>query len=281
MRMGDASGRLNKPYVANPRLDLWMAFHDALPQQHANLSEVDVEMSLGTSGEGNECPNVVPGSNVQGVDYLQRMLSAVFVFVPHGDSRWNLRTVEVLSVGAVPVFVADGMTLPFEQVIPWGEFAVRIPECVAATRHAATILQRLRLSRSELKYRSALAFAIYQTYLSTPEQRVRSLMASVGRIRSNSSAPITGLDWPSSCPDAPLVGSPVRIAGLDSVSASPPGTSSSDATPTAAAIPAATGVVKSFDPSTSKYLVRLEGRSGAGSEVLAGLGQVSPAATPG
>ena len=99
---------------------------------------------------------MVPGSNVHGVDYLQRMLSTVFVFIPHGDSRWNLRTVEVLSVGAVPVFVADGMTLPFEQVIPWGEFAVRIPECVAATRHAATILQRLRLSRSELKYRSAL-----------------------------------------------------------------------------------------------------------------------------
>ena len=265
MRVGGA-GPNHVPYVAHPRHDLWMAFHDARPHSYGNLSGVDVEMKLGPDRE--ECPNVVPGSNFDGVDYLQRMLSTVFVFILHGDSRWNLRTAEVLSTGAIPVIVSDGMTLPFEQLIPWGELTVRIPECLVATRHAATILQRLQLSLAEMKHRSALAFAVYRTYFSTRERRVRSLMASVGRIRSNSSAPITGLDWRSGCPDAPLVGSPVRVVGLDSVSgSSPPG-----ATPTQEAM--AKGVVRSFDLLTSKYLVRLESRSGGGEDVLADLGQV-------
>ena len=258
------------PYVAHPRHDLWMAFHDARPHSYGNLSGVDVEMRLGP--DRGECPNVMPGPNFDGVDYLQRMLSTVFVFILHGDSRWNLRTAEVLSTGAIPVVVSDGMTLPFEQVIPWGEFAVRIPECVVATRHAATILQRLQLSLAEMKYRSEMAFAVYQTYFSTRERRVRSLMASVGRIRSDSSAPITGLDWRSGCPDAPLVGSPVRVVGLDSVSGGPSGGDPSGGGPAPAA--GATGVAQSFDPSTSKYLVRLEGRSGASAEVLADPEQV-------
>lgn len=48
--------------------------------------------------------------------YFNAMANAWFGWCPHGDQRWNLRFLELLTAGAVPVVVADGLTLPFEQV---------------------------------------------------------------------------------------------------------------------------------------------------------------------
>jgi hypothetical protein len=48
--------------------------------------------------------------------YFAAMANAWFGWCPHGDQRWNLRFLELLTAGAVPVVVADGLLLPFDQV---------------------------------------------------------------------------------------------------------------------------------------------------------------------
>ena len=50
------------------------------------------------------------------------MANAWFGWCPHGDQRWNLRFLELLTAGTVPVVVADGLTLPFEMVREWERF---------------------------------------------------------------------------------------------------------------------------------------------------------------
>jgi hypothetical protein len=48
------------------------------------------------------------------------------VKVPHGHGRWNHRFSEVIAAGAIPVVIADGLILPFSQLIDWRHAAVRV-----------------------------------------------------------------------------------------------------------------------------------------------------------
>jgi len=143
--------------------------------------------------------------------YFEAMADAWFGLCPHGDQRWNLRFLEVLSAGSIPVVMADGLGLPFSQVIAWDEIAVRIDEAIVDTRDPDKILAPLRsiaagrdnghpLAFSEssprtprkgrihekwdgveaLRRRSALGLAVFQTYFSGPDERARGVVASLG-----------------------------------------------------------------------------------------------------
>lgn len=70
-------------------------------------------------------PNRGRFSNVSQYDNL---LDTVFALVPRGDERWSFRFLEAVGAGAIPVIVADGLTLPFENIIDWDSLVVRIPE---------------------------------------------------------------------------------------------------------------------------------------------------------
>ncbi len=65
-------------------------------------------------------------------DEMQRQYSesmnATFILSPHGDGRWNYRFSETILAGAIPVVIADGLTLPFDGVIDWINAIVRISE---------------------------------------------------------------------------------------------------------------------------------------------------------
>ncbi|KAJ8599758.1 hypothetical protein CTAYLR_003399 [Chrysophaeum taylorii] len=56
------------------------------------------------------------------------LLDTQFALVPRGDERWSFRFLEAVGAGAIPVVVADGLTLPFENLIDWEQIVVRIPE---------------------------------------------------------------------------------------------------------------------------------------------------------
>ena len=94
-------------------------------------------------GDMKECPGVVPsaagsggggsggGANAVITDefsahaaggeqaYFRAMEDAWFSFCPHGDQRWNIRFLELLGAGAVPVLVADGLENPFGKLVDW------------------------------------------------------------------------------------------------------------------------------------------------------------------
>jgi hypothetical protein len=60
--------------------------------------------------------------------YHVMMGSAKFCLLPRGDRRWTYRLMDVLEHGCIPVLIADGLSLPFEQLIPWEKISIRIPQ---------------------------------------------------------------------------------------------------------------------------------------------------------
>lgn len=56
------------------------------------------------------------------------ILDTDYALIPRGDERWSFRFLEAVGAGAVPVIVADGLTLPLEHLIDWDNIVIRIPE---------------------------------------------------------------------------------------------------------------------------------------------------------
>lgn len=61
-------------------------------------------------------------------DQYDELLDSTFGLVPKGDERWSFRFLETVGAGAIPVIVADGLTLPFENLVDWEQIVVRVPE---------------------------------------------------------------------------------------------------------------------------------------------------------
>ena len=60
--------------------------------------------------------------------YYKQLQDSDFALVPHGRARYNYRFSEAVGACAVPVVVADGLTLPFEPLVDWSRASVRISE---------------------------------------------------------------------------------------------------------------------------------------------------------
>lgn len=58
--------------------------------------------------------------------YSELFHQSQFAFCPHGDGRWSYRIMETLQHGAIPIMVAEGLSLPFEQVIDWGKISITV-----------------------------------------------------------------------------------------------------------------------------------------------------------
>ena len=54
-------------------------------------------------------------------------MNTSFALVPSGFNRWSFRFIDAIGACAIPVIMADGLTLPFDQIIPWDELVIWIP----------------------------------------------------------------------------------------------------------------------------------------------------------
>ena len=64
------------------------------------------------------------------IEYMSILKDSTFCFVLHGDGRWSHRFIEVIGSGAIPIIIADDLSLLFEQVINCDDVCIRIPEQV-------------------------------------------------------------------------------------------------------------------------------------------------------
>ncbi|KAL2938475.1 putative glucuronoxylan glucuronosyltransferase IRX7 [Bienertia sinuspersici] len=60
--------------------------------------------------------------------YQSEIARSVFCLCPLGWAPWSPRLVESVALGCVPVIIADGIRLPFEDVIPWANISLTVAE---------------------------------------------------------------------------------------------------------------------------------------------------------
>mmetsp|Transcript_821 Transcript_821/g.2728 ORF Transcript_821/g.2728 Transcript_821/m.2728 type:complete len:953 (-) Transcript_821:2162-5020(-) len=64
----------------------------------------------------------------QAVTYTELLSSSKFSLIVEGFGYHSFRLTEVLAAGAIPVIVIDHYVLPYEEILDWSTFSVRVPE---------------------------------------------------------------------------------------------------------------------------------------------------------
>lgn len=60
-------------------------------------------------------------------EYVENMRSVDFALTPKGDANASIRLYEALSTGRVPIIIDTDMPLPFEDVLDYSSFSLRVP----------------------------------------------------------------------------------------------------------------------------------------------------------
>ncbi|XP_021724377.1 probable glucuronoxylan glucuronosyltransferase F8H [Chenopodium quinoa] len=60
--------------------------------------------------------------------YQSEIAWSVFCLCPLGWAPWSPRLVESVALGCIPVIIADGIKLPFEDVVPWANISLTVAE---------------------------------------------------------------------------------------------------------------------------------------------------------
>ena len=112
----------------------------------------------------------------------------MFALVPRGDNRWSYRFSETLAACTIPVVIADGLSLPFEELIDWSTAAVFVPE-----KEVHRILDFLP-PVSEQRAMMQAVCDIHRRFFSTEAARASAFEAAMAlRITRNVSRPS---GWP-------------------------------------------------------------------------------------
>jgi len=124
------------------------------------------------------------------------MLNTSYALVPHGDGRWNYRFSEVVGACAIPVVIADGLTLPFEELIDWRGAAVFLQEETWARSgslarstgagaagqtsppDASFLLSQLPRDPAQIRKMRQRVCEINDKYFATAEKRITALLQS-------------------------------------------------------------------------------------------------------
>jgi hypothetical protein len=118
-------------YTSSVRPDLANAFKDF------NKDNVVVEFSE----KGGDPGAYAAFFRQSGNTYLS-LFNSAFVLVPRGHGRWTYRFSEVIGACSIPVIMADGLTMPFEELIDWSKASITLPESLAK-EGAQAIIDRL------------------------------------------------------------------------------------------------------------------------------------------
>ena len=113
---------------------------------------------------------------------------SVFALVPRGDNRWSFRFTETLAACTIPVIIADGLSLPFEELIDWSTAVVVVPE-----KEVHRILDFLPPVSKQRAMMQAVC-DIHRRFFSTESARNSAFKAAMAlRITRNVSKPA---GWP-------------------------------------------------------------------------------------
>lgn len=147
-----------------------------------------VRSELGKSFKGNNDPRViVEDSHAQMAclsqsdhnRYTDLMTQTSYALCPHGDQRWSYRFTEALKSCAIPVVMADGMTMPLEEVIDWKQAAIVLPESYASD--SKKILEALPKDQETINRMRKRVCQIWDNYLSEPLKQFDAHLLAMGK----------------------------------------------------------------------------------------------------
>eukprot|EP00929_Paragymnodinium_shiwhaense_P014343 TRINITY_DN122248_c0_g1_i1.p1 TRINITY_DN122248_c0_g1~~TRINITY_DN122248_c0_g1_i1.p1 ORF type:complete len:563 (+),score=138.68 TRINITY_DN122248_c0_g1_i1:78-1766(+) len=111
--------------------------------------------------------------------YSDLMMNTSFALCPHGDQRWSYRFSEALKACAIPVVMADGMTMPLEEVIDWKEAAIQVPESYASSKEK--LLSALPKDQATINRMRKRVCEIYDKYMSVPIKQFDASLVAIGK----------------------------------------------------------------------------------------------------
>lgn len=128
------------------------------------------------------------------------MSQSKFCLLPRGDQAWTMRLVDTLACSCIPVFIANNITLPFEEFIPWAKIALFYPmELLAQPEtNATSLLAYLRAFRDEdLQPIQNALHEIFLEYFETQHARAVSGLHAVTYHYTPKTSRPTRFDLPS------------------------------------------------------------------------------------
>jgi len=67
------------------------------------------------------------------------MMSSTFALCPRGFGNTSFRLIEAIEYGAIPVYISDVYSFPFEDVIDWNKCCIKVPESQLGNLHSVLI----------------------------------------------------------------------------------------------------------------------------------------------
>ncbi len=98
-----------------------------------------------------------------------------FGLVPRGHAMFSYRLMETMAMGVVPIIISDGWQLPFEDMLDWSEFSIRVREDDIST--LSSVIEAHRDRACEM---SAKVYDVYHKYMATPKAIVEAIDKQIG-----------------------------------------------------------------------------------------------------
>ncbi|KAA8496759.1 putative glucuronoxylan glucuronosyltransferase F8H [Porphyridium purpureum] len=113
----------------------------------------------------------------RGAPPYDELFNSSFSLTAHGHGRWTFRFSEIVMACSIPVYLADGITLPFDQLVDWSKCSFLIPEREA--ENATQLLAHLPNDEHIVRAMRHCICEINAQYFATPEKRVDGFLKSI------------------------------------------------------------------------------------------------------
>ncbi|GLJ06538.1 hypothetical protein SUGI_0041430 [Cryptomeria japonica] len=113
----------------NQKRDIWVFFRGKMEIHPKNISGRIYSKGVRTAiwqKFGHNRKFYIKRKRFQ--DYQSEIVRSVFCLCPLGWAPWSPRIVESVALGCVPVIIADNISLPYSDVIPWHNISLTVPE---------------------------------------------------------------------------------------------------------------------------------------------------------
>ena len=109
--------------------------------------------------------------------YEALITNSLFCLVPEGCGSHSYRLFEALSLGCIPVVLADHYVPPYRTLVEWKEIAIFFP--VSQYQALPKFLRSLPPQRISLMRRKGME--VYDKHFSSPDAIIKSLLAVLGK----------------------------------------------------------------------------------------------------